>query len=112
MQAPANAPETERILRECDCPPWVERCAHFPDGRILGLVTAHPLPSTHSDLCAVNGDGFTVRFVGVFYCDYCGDETGVFGQNFYRDATTDASYHEALAAFHAAEETLLRGDTP
>lgn len=102
-----TTPPTETRARECDCPPWVEKCAHWEDRRAVmacgddlpaccgpwikyqvSIVEGEPLPSsTCRDACPWRG------WVG--RTDY-----SVVYSGFDRDA--------AEAAFCEAE-SLLRG---
>ena len=132
MTLPESA--TERVLRECGCPPYVIRCAHPISGALLWL--------TRSDLLRAEAEqrGMTIGEV----CPRCGAEAtthlvdpalkweiyaGKPAQlrclctiplDIYKDSPEHrlyllgflrvyTDYDAALAAFHAAELELLRG---
>ena len=113
-----SSPPAETRVRECDCPLWVERCAHASDGRRLVLASHDKLAAQHDVACGTqpllrlfsryvvdighltNGDyccGITasIKPLGIFSASYDGDD-----------------YDAAIAAFRRAEEELLAGDAP
>lgn len=97
--------EQARVDRDgCDCPPWVVRCVHV-DGD-MRLVLGHPDAAKCSRVVSSHYV-FTTTTAPSKRCDECGEAdwwlyecTGI--EQF--DNETDA-----LEAFHAAEEELLRG---
>ena len=102
---------TERILRECDCPPWVVRCAHT-DGQMLVIIDDGPTGMPPCPTCEVDGDDLGTFFVQLLAgewvnCPDCGVQAIWPHQTLARYAS-GASYPEALTAFHEAEEALLK----
>lgn len=95
MQTPVSASTPDRILRECDCPPWVERCAHI-DGHWLTLHR----DNTAEELWSVCGDSGPQVLSQSGNIHEWPRETWRIG----------LSLEAALAAFHEAEEALLRGE--
>ena len=120
MAAPAREPQdtdTPRAARDgCDCPPWIIRCAHF-DGYMaqlndISLVTARHLGQTPTRYAVVV---MTER--PSHPCPCCGTPLYGFGPQKPNSWTNrepknlrlaSDDYNEALAAFHKAEEALLR----
>lgn len=87
--------------RECGCPPWVLRCAHW-DG--AGVVWVGPHGSPHDRHVMVR---YAVYSMSEWHkCQLCGDLMGHGLTAFY----TGNDEAAALEAFHAAEERLLRGE--
>ena len=89
----------ETRVSEClTCPPWVIRCVHFEDGVVTFRDYKHP------EYIRLYADAITPR----------DPHYGVFGAvtpiGPYIDGGETDDYDTALAAFHAAEEALLRGD--
>ena len=94
---------TERPARECDCPPQTLRCAHINGERInlafnvsgcsrhttYGVLQATTAPSAQASCCTMAGWRELDHVIAL----YAGD-----------------SEADALAAFYAAEERLLRGE--
>lgn len=97
QQTPLAAPD--RIHRECDCPEWVERCAHFMDQYLI----IHPGTNGYFAVCG--GDVVSFREKRTRPGVQIGAHTDDFIR-FYGGYNHDA----ALAAFHDAEQSLLRGD--
>ena len=101
---------TERVLRECGCPPWVVRCAHLgdPSDHLVHLADRDifgPMSSCPADLLP------DVRYHVCVWDDQ--REIGAWGtldgpEHRIKPYRSD-SYDAALAAFHAAEMELLRG---
>lgn len=107
--SPAAVTETDRIFRECDCPPWVIRCAHLPSGELLILAApSGPCKSSLRAPLPVNGK-FSVATIDPY--EGCDDGCGLllaYPEYVYvRGVSLDA----ALAAFYEAEEALLRGES-
>lgn len=112
----APFPPEERVLRECGCPPWVIRCAHFNDEAV---VLAGP-PSEPAARVFHSPDCFLVAqlhkqelwIVGLdsqlVACPYCGAARAGFNRPFMVRFTD--SYEDALSAFYEAEEALIRGE--
>ena len=93
----------------CDCPPWVIRCAHLGDDVIVMCGAA--------GYCATCGEGdddsshyLVIPAFNKFSCLAC--RTRTVPERYMREMPPywGTSYDEALAAFYAAEEALIRGD--
>lgn len=107
--APPDRPKTECTI----CPPWVIRCAHLHDeeGTIIHLgdwaLYTGPRDGSHarSDHSRFNvcvwTDGYSV------HCTECQCWAGPWHRIL---PTRTDDFDAALAAFHVAEERLLRGD--
>lgn len=96
-----------RALRDgCDCPPQVERCAHFTE-LTLKLSRADRLPAVH--VGAVWPFSVTTsRGAPDSFCD-CG--CGWRGWRLPVELSYVGSFHDAaLAAFHEAEAKLIAGE--
>lgn len=95
--------------RECDCPEWVIRCAHF-EGRLVLLATnargRKPCPIRKSTVPNPNR-----RVVATASRPYemCPCGCGVLSLLPDTVLHRSESVADALAAFYAAEEELLRG---
>lgn len=102
------SPENQR---ECNCPEWVIRCAHF-DGRVLVLTGSEGV-AIHT--CRLTKNYFTpfglYEVAGWKPCYMGVDCPGAVAIP-SPTATPEPFWVEAdaLAAFYAAEEALLRGD--
>lgn len=100
--------------RECDCNPTIKRCVHF-DGGILYITDEMQVDGTHKKDCfllrfyASHFNFIVAHCLEIVDCPYCGGTQGASrgGRGFITGTRT---YDEALAAFYAAEEALLRGD--
>jgi len=96
--------EPARAKRDgCGCPEWVERCIHFDD-KVLRLLAD---PQAARCGCAIATCRYVVCTGNFRPCHVDGSLTHVLA--FERLYLGD-DYDEALAAFHEAEERLLRGE--
>ena len=90
-------------MRECDCPDWVIRCAHW-DGRKLWLVTAAP-----EGQCCEPGEGVVVKKYAVVDAAETGPcpFTGAPMRHVYASGRYYAGddLSAAEAAFYAAHES-------
>lgn len=117
MTSPATATITR--LRECDCPPWVLRCVHFgEDVLVLASRDGHHIDAAsrkHQERCDPREwFPFAVSAVSGGW-EPCG---GGCGYLYPRERAKGikhlkqryATEADALTAFYAAEEQLLRGE--
>lgn len=110
--SPAAGIAPDRILRECHCPPWVVRCAHVDDVSLALVDNSVTIPGCSCEMGAEVSDFGVIKTLGrpvpcplVKGCTAYGFlEPNVISDDVY------PSHDEALAAFYAAEEALLRGD--
>lgn len=106
----ANSQGSDQTIpspRECDCPEWVLRCAHY-EGQSLTLwnYLVFPLPN---DRFAVSTHPGAVQ-TGLCDCGQCSGFVYDNDRADFRYLYSGSSEADALAAFYAAEEALLRGD--
>lgn len=102
--------------RECDCPPWIKRCVHREGAEEI-LVLAHgdtlyELHPPQRQDWRVGGYSHAVYFVSaqVALACNCGCKTRYAAGLGTMPRSRHHSEADALAAFYAAEEALLRGD--
>jgi len=101
----------ERAARDgCGCPEWVIRCAHF-GGQSLHFVDSTLFNNPKNHRAATDRYQVThwVDATARPHCEKCGAWVGPRSRLFPQVGTED--YAAALAAFHEAEERLLRGDS-
>ena len=110
--------EASPPARECDCPPWVLRCAHF-DGRFVVLGDVSLLSPRHRAAWESTGAQFMLSPIHLEQtpspCPCCGQL--VFGKKLraLRSYVSAVKNYEnwfrelplAIAAFHEAEKQLL-----
>lgn len=108
---------TDRILRECDCPSWIERCSHF-DGRgvVLGRTDVFYVAHAASTCICEASEGTPPYSIAVLAeggwvpCRCGAEDAPLIAYSGQPSALYLEDYDEALAAFYAAEEALIRGD--
>ncbi len=104
-----SPPASSERIRECDCPPWVKQCVHI-DGTVIILTSAEDIPA---QVTKAHGAARGYRVVqspsltAHIKCKLCGLPHRRKGPGFAQSYDTHGA---ALAAFHEAEESLLRGD--
>lgn len=95
--------------RECSCPEWVIRCAHFPDGRYIGIRKPN-LIKVRCSRCPLLNE---LKWVfggsyGMSYCPECGSPVWPrFNRIYLENFDSEAG---ALAAFLEAERRLIDGE--
>ena len=91
------------LQRECDCTPQIERCVHFSERRLVLADSSRGLCPLHSGIeVAVLSN---VKHVA-FDCG-CPTMTGDVEKHGYY---WGYDREQSLAAFHEAEQALLRGE--
>lgn len=111
-----NPSVAQQVRDGCTCPPWVIRCVHRADEEAVlvlasgdGLYSLHP-PHPNGNDWREGGYSHAVYFISsteTLPCS-CGCGTAfAAGINLPRSRHTSEA--DALAAFYAAEEELLRG---
>ena len=133
MTSSSTPKSPERILRECDCPPYAEMCAHLPQGVRIWLLsvkgareesvrrnftTDNRCPECGARPMAGVNEGWAV-FAGVHEPPHCAcrvplslypgtPEWALKEEGLLERLILD--YDQALAAFYDAEARLLRGE--
>ena len=92
-------------MRECNCPEWVIRCAHWGD-EILVLVNMS-IGLSHPHWQPRDGKGFNVALAGQYRPCLCHGTTSRSRQNMV--TTLHATEDEAKAEFYKREAQLLEG---
>lgn len=99
-----------RNVRECDCPEWVQRCAHFSDGRRLLLANAL---HKSGEYCLDNHPRFRYSVYSIdgnWHSCACGcGIKRIWNPQRVQHFGVTNSEADALAVFYAAEEALLAG---
>jgi hypothetical protein len=107
---------TERPDRDgCDCPQYITiRCVHTLDYNITFTDKDRAEGAHRMCVMMAKSQRFTVAATnatdGRVDCPYCGETNAGYWSFTELSCSTSDSYDDALAAFYAAEERLLRGD--
>jgi hypothetical protein len=111
MERPAHAPTVDRIHRECDCPPWVLKCVHWEGRRVLlGDIELTCISHQIRASARYAVDAHEQRRWFHASCGCMTAETPIGLDSWHPTSITTDDLDAALAAFHEAEEALLRGD--
>lgn len=113
MTEPQVRETVREWARECDCPPWVVRCVHDEGAVCMAIVSLKEHLSKEQcpieGACLLGQEYQLLRGIEAFEpCSRCGQVLKGTGIATALEGFDD--YESALAAFHKAEQELLRAD--